>query len=234
MKKNKGFGALAAIFAIVLFVYILLFALVPFQKSTATWIVFVFSIISIASGFFVIKYAFNDEGDLKSKIYGVPIARIGILYPCIQVAFSFVFFAVGAFASVPYWIVLLLSVILLAAAAIGVIATSAAKTVIEDAESKIENVTGKVKLFNLNIGSIVNLSNDEEVKKELSKLSEAFRFSDPVSSEETEEIEAKIETELDELRILSGKDEKEKTLEKIKEVSNLLSERNRLCKAFKK
>ncbi|MBE6910979.1 MAG: hypothetical protein E7473_00465 [Ruminococcaceae bacterium] len=231
MKKNDTNVAL--IFGITLFIFALAFIIIPFPKNATSWISFSFVVVSMAAGFGIIKYAFSGEETLKSKFYGVPIAKIGIVYPCAQIIICVILSAIAAFVELPYWIPVLLSVVLLGAAAIGVIATSAVKVVLEEREAEEREVTKKVKLYNLDISYVVDVCKDMELKKDLTKLAEDFRYSDPVSSEATEEIEQRLTDELADLRTLVEANSKQEAMEEINKISILLSERNRICKAFK-
>lgn len=229
-KKNKS---AIAVFAIVAFVYAFCFCIIPFPKNAASWISFAFTIISVVAGLGITTYAFKDGNSLVSKIYGFPVFRIGYLYIALQFILGLIICLVAAFVAVPYWVALVISVILLALAAIGVIATDNTRDIIEEIEAETERVTKPTKLFNLDIQAIVDICSDEAVKKELEKLAEAIKYSDPVSSEATEETEDAIFEQIDVLRV-KVKENSDDTLAQITKVTNLLNERNRICKAFKK
>jgi len=64
------------------------------------------------------------------------------------------------------------------------------------------------------------------MKKSLDDLAEAFRFSDPVSSDATQKLEMKLEVLLDELQ-------ENCTADMAKKIENVLKERNQLCKLNK-
>lgn len=74
---------------------------------------------------------------------------------------------------------------------------------------------------------------EPSVKKELEKLAESFRFSDPVSSDATEEIENTIMEKLENLKISISSSDSDENIAKITELKNLLAERNRICKVSK-
>lgn len=61
----------------------------------------VFSVISIAAGAGIAIYAFRNSDDLKSKVYGFPILRIAMMYPVIQIVFTFIICIIGLLANVP-------------------------------------------------------------------------------------------------------------------------------------
>ena len=112
VELNKKSKSVIAVFSIVAFVYALCFIIIPFSKNAASWIEFAFTLISIIAGFGVFAYAFGKGETLVSKIYGFPIFRIGYLYIAIQFVLGVLICLVAAFVNVPYWVALVLSVIL--------------------------------------------------------------------------------------------------------------------------
>ena len=141
---------------------------------------------------------------------------------------------IAAFVAVPYWVSLLLSIILLGAAGIGVIATDNTRDAIQNIDNEVERVTKATKIFKLDIATIIDICEDAEVSKELNKLAEELKYSDPVSSEATEETETLLLEEIRILRSFVEADDKENALKQTRKTINLLAERNRICKAFKK
>lgn len=234
IKLNKKSISMIAVYAIILVVYILVFCLVPFPKIAASYISFAFTIVSILASFGITAFAFKDDDAVVSKIYGFPVFRIGYLYVAVQFIVGVIICIIASFVAVPYWVAFLISIILLGAAGIGVIATDNTRDAIINVDNQVERVTKAVKIFKLDIAAVVDLCDDTDVKKELNKLSDDMKYSDPVSSEATEETEAQL---LEEIRILRGfveSNDKENSLKQIRKTSNLLAERNRICKAFKK
>lgn len=229
-KKEKS---VLLIYGIIAFICILAFLIIPFPKSASSWLALFFLLVSFAGSLYTMKLAFGKGDKLLSKIYGVPVFRVSVYHVAAQAIFSFAICVIASFIRVPYWITLLVSVILLGAAAIGVILTDNARDIIEDTENKDARDTKKVTLFKIDIAGIVDRCKDETAKKELEKLSEAFRYSDPVSGEATKEFEDKITEELEELKKEVAENDVEDIIEKANEISNLLAERNRVCKAFK-
>lgn len=230
---NKKSKSMIAVYGVLVLIYLIAFVVIPFPKNAASWISFVFTLISLAVSFGIISSVLKKEGDLKSKFYGFPILKIGYLYPIVQLILGIVICGIVAFVAVPYWIALVLSLVLLAVAIIGVIAADNVRDIIEENEAQIERTTKATKLFNLNISSALDLCAEPTVKKELEKLAEAFRFSDPVSNEATEEIENIIMGKLEKLKIQITSSSSDENIEKITELKNLLLERNRICKATK-
>ena len=233
MNLGKKSKSVIAIYAIILVVYIIGFLIIPFNKVAASWISFAFTIIAIAASLFVFNQAFNSKETLVSKIYGYPIFRVGAVYALAQLAIGIVICAIGAFVAVPYWVALLLSIIMLGAAAIGVIITDNTRDLVEHVDETVKVDTEVVTNFQINIAGVVDCCEDSNLKSELEKLNDAFRFSDPVSNAKTKEAEDKINVLLNELKANVESNNVSEATALVKKITNALAERNRICKASK-
>ena len=119
MKMNKTAKGMIAIHAIIAVVFALLYLIIPFKKPAASVISLVFSLLSLTASCVVCLRAMNKDDKLMSKFYGVPLMRIGMLYASAQMVVSIVIFAICAFVTVPYWVALVLAILLLGLAGIG-------------------------------------------------------------------------------------------------------------------
>jgi len=131
MKFDKKSKSVIAVHAIFLFVYIISFLIIPFKKIAASWLSFVFTIVAIVGSLFIFKLAFSTKETIVSKIYGYPIFRIGLIHALTQLALGIIICVISAFVAVPYWISLIISVILLGATGIGVIVTENSRDFVE-------------------------------------------------------------------------------------------------------
>lgn len=227
-KKTKSFLTVGAI---LLVLYCVLYLLIPFPKTAAYWIEFAFSLIAVIAGFAICQYAVKNDG-IKSKFYGFPLLRIGMLYITVQLILSFVVAVIGFFADIPVWIPIVLSVIILGVSAIGAIGIDTARDIIEEQERHDEAVTKTMRTFRLDTRYIVDLCNDPELKKSLEKLAEKFKYSDPVSNEALVDVEEKLKQEVKALEEAVNTD-KELAKKKIDNITVLLADRNRRCKEYK-
>jgi len=233
-QNRKSLTSVLAGSAIAVFLYVFCFLIIPFDKNEASWIAFGFTLLSFFAGFGIFALAFKNAETAVSKVYGFPILRVGLIYIIAQLILGVIICFIAAFADLEYWVPLLLSVILLGLAGIGVISTNATRNEIENLEAETERVTRPTKIFNLNIQAIIDMCTSEPLKKELLKLAEEIKYSDPVSSDATLNIENALLGEINALRNLVQQNAVEAALYQITRVTNLLNERNRVCKAFKK
>lgn len=234
MNMNKKNKSIIAVYGILAFIYLIAFVIIPFPKNAASWISFVFTLVSFVLSLGVSLYIFGKDDEMTSKFYGFPIFKIAYMYPLVQFAVGLLICIIAAFVAVPYWVALILSLIILGASSIGVIATDNARDIVEQTEAESERVTKATKMFNLNIASVLDLCTEPSVKIELEKLAESFRFSDPVSSDATEDIESTIMEKLENLKISISSSDSDENIAKITELKNLLAERNRICKMNKR
>ncbi len=231
---NKQTRSLVGVRALVAVIYILGFAIVPFPKDTITvWVAFMFSLFSLAAGIYTSLEAFGKNGPLLSRIYGFPIYKLGTAYAAVQLFFSVVVYALSAFMALPYWIVLLLSAAFLVCAAIGFLAADNARDIVEQLDTEAASSTNTIELFQRSIADMVSSVEDGTLKTELEALAEELRYSDPVSSEATKELDARLADKITALRETLPIILAEKSSEQVAEIRKLLKERNRICKASK-
>lgn len=234
MKLTKRKKSVIIIYSIATIVFLILTIGIPFAKPAASWMMFAFSIVSLAGGCGITLFAFSKSEELKSKFYGYPVFRIGSLYTIIQLALTVLIYIIGAFVNIPYWVGLVLSVLVAGLASIGVITVDNARDYVEETEEKIVFATKTIKKFNVDIADILGMCKDEAAYLPLKKLVERFKYSDIVSNDETAAIEEKIKLEIEELRAIISSEETDKIIAKIDVISNLLSTRNALCEQGKK
>ena len=79
---------LAAILAIVAVVFTVAVFLIPFPKDGVFWIAYAAEIIALALQILFFKAAFDNDEELKSKVLGFPVIRVGYLYLGIQTVVS--------------------------------------------------------------------------------------------------------------------------------------------------
>lgn len=233
-KMNKRQKSLLEVYLIVLIAFVVVFLVIPFCRNTAVIMQFFFGIVAICLGYGITCYAFKNTDTVKSKFYGMPVAYIGWIYTGIQIVFSFLIFIVNLFIKMPAWIGVVISIILLAATLIGVIGAESAREMIEDIDNKEEIITKTIKSFRLDIASLCDDCNDENVKEHLVKLADKLQYSDPVSSETLADIEYRITQGIKELIFLVEKSDYANAVEKIKIVERMVDDRNRRCKAEKR
>ena len=231
MKKNTT--RWWVILAVLLVVYNVIVFAVPFPKNAVFFVSWLFTLAAIGMQVYVVRTAFYRGEGVKSKFYGWPIARFGVMYLAVQLALGLVFMALGFTLAVPVWLPLVLYIILLGVLAVGLIASDAMRAEIVRQDTALKRDVTCMRTLQSKAASMIQLAHDEQTRKLLEKFAEELRFSDPVSSASLRDIEADLTACVDELhQALTDGDEASIPLLERKAVS-VLMERNRLCKLNK-
>lgn len=219
----RGYVILAVLFIVF---SVIAFA-APFSMTAVFWMAYIFAVISIAYQIYVFKISFSEDGDVKSKFYGFPIAKIGIVYLAIQIVASIVEMILASI--IPVWVALIINVVIVALAVIGCIAAETVRDEIfrQDIQLK-KDVTAMRNLQSVS-ASMVGLCNDAEIKVLVQKIADEFRYSDPISSSQTKDAEADLQNQINEMQkaIIDGDYQVAKEFGH--KILTGLAERNRLC-----
>ena len=220
------------VMAIVLIVFSVIAFALPFKMNSLFWLSYLFGILAIVVQVYVLKIAFHGTDSVKSKLYGFPIAQIGIIYMTVQLALSLIFIALAEVA--PIWIAVILYVLALAAAAIGFIGADAMRDEIERQDVKMEKDTSCIITLRSLVYPLAGKCADADAIDALKELADEFRYSDPVSNATLKTIEVKLDTAVAKLQEIVSTGKTEEIKSECKKVSELLTERNRLCRLNKR
>lgn len=219
------------VLAVVFVVFTVAAFAIPFRKTGVFWLSYVFGVVAIAAQIYVLQVAFTGQKSLRSKFYGFPIARVGVVYLVVQLVLSLVCMALAAI--LPIWAVVLADVVVLGAAAVGFVATDAMREEIQRQDTVLKKDVSAMRAMQSMSRSLVSQCGDPSLRAELEKLSEALRYSDPVSSDALVEIEAELKGLLDEAQKAIVEQEYEAAGTLCRQAMGVLNERNRLCKLNK-
>lgn len=233
MRFTRSTKRVAIVLAIVLAVFCIIAFVIPFPRNGLFWTGFVFGLIAILSQVPVFMITFRGADSARSKFYGMPIARIGVIYIVAQLIFSLIAMFLSWNCVIPVWPFVLVSMLMLGAVALGTIAADATREEIVRQDNQIKrNVSKMRELQSLGV-SLASRCEDQTAAEELQKLSDALRYSDPVSSAATAESEAELKRLLDELQSALLDGDTTGIIGLCKQTQNVLAERNRICKLNK-
>lgn len=225
MSKNKWRGyiilaVLWAVFSVVAFS-------VPFVKTPVFWLAYVFAVIAIVYQIYVFRISFGDGGSVQSKLYGFPIARVGVIYLIVQLLVSLAEMVLAAF--IPAWAVVILNVLPIAFAVVGCIAADIVRDEIARQDTQLKRDVSNMRALQSMSAALVGQCNDADLKETMQNVADEFQFSDPVSSEQTKDLEQELQNQMNEIqkalvdsdltavKVLCGK------------ILGSLAERNRIC-----
>ncbi len=230
MKKNSVRWWI--VLAVILVVYNVIVFAIPLERSAVFFLSWVFTMISIGAQVYVIHTAFYQGEAIKSKFYGWPIAKIGATYLVAQIVLGLLFMVLGH--KISLWIPIILYVVLLGMTIVGFIAADAIRDEVERQDTKLKKDVTCMQMLQSQATSMIQLTQESQVRQALEKFSEDLRFSDPVSSEALENIETDLTACVEELYHAVTDEDYENTLVLIQKAETVLMERNRLCKLGKR
>lgn len=229
MKKGTVFSCL--FLAVLLAVYHVIVFLVPFTRTPVFWTSYGFTLMAFAIAAVSFYLAFlHDGATIKSRLYGFPVARIGVIYLAVQVVACFIFIIVGRW--VPLWVVLVIYILMMGAAALGLITTEAVAEEINRQDGAVKARVSFMKSLQVKMNSVL-ASCDASVSGEVKKVADELRYSDPTSSRDTAKAEAELSALIDELSqaVSAANNESVRTI--CRKCHVVLMERNQLCKLSK-
>ena len=172
MSFNKNQIRSIVTVVVIFAVYNVLSFVLPFKHTGIFWIGYSFGLVSLIVSLMIFALAFGKDGTAKSRFYGFPIARIGVLYSAAQVPLSFLTMALAGMAGIPLWPFVLVFILILGAAVLGTVATDATRDEIVRQDIKLAKDVSVIRALRSLGNSLVAQCADDGAKKELKKLSD--------------------------------------------------------------
>lgn len=229
MKKNAL--RMGILVAVVLVAFSVIAFAMPFSKNAVFWISYYFGVIAVGAQCYTLYQTFFKESAAKSRLYGLPIIRIGLIYMVVQLLISLIFMAAADLS--PVWLPVVVDILVLGAAVSGFVAADVVKDEIHRQEQAIKRDTAPMRELQSQVRILAGQCEDAQLRADVSRLSEALQYSDPVSSEALAEIEQELAENVSELQkaVMEGEASAARAL--CQRTMNVLAERNRLCKQNK-
>lgn len=197
--------------------------------GSSFWVGYAFITIAFIGNLICSFLFFKEEN--KSKMF--------LNIPIIQLAYSalIVSLIVGAVAmavpQIPYWIGVIVDVLVLAFYAIAIVKASAAANIVHDVEQKVKAQTFFIKSLTVDADSLMARANNDEVKAETKKVYEAIRYSDPMSNDALASIENQIQNEFNAFADAVKSNDIDIAKSSSNELVILINDRNKKCKLLK-
>lgn len=199
---------------------------------------------SVGSSFWV-GYAFITIAFIGNLICGLLFfkeenkGKVFLNIPIINLAYSalIVSLIVGAVAmavpQIPYWIGVIVDVLVLAFYAIAIVKASAAANIVHDVEQKVKTQTFFVKSLTVDADSLMARASSDEMKAETKKVYEAIRYSDPMSNDALASIENQIQNEFNVFADAVKSNDIDLAKSSANELVVLINDLNKKCKLLK-
>lgn len=226
--KKIGLAIPLTVLGIALF-SVIAFA-VPFHHGINFWLGYGFGLFSILFLGLITYMSNSAKKPLQSRFYGWQLMGVAGIYTVIQVVFSLLLFAIPM---LPTWLGVVVCSALLILALGGSITTQSSNNTIEKLDSEVKGKVFYIRSLETDIGGIAAKCSDPSLKKELEKLREIIRYSDPMSSPRLASLEESIQERCNYLGELVTRQDYNSALAAAQQIGRLLIERNEKCKLLK-
>lgn len=194
---------------------------------------YIFTLIAILGQLYPLYLAFYKSKNLASRVYGLPIVKVGVIYLVLQVIAMLALTITNAFVPVPVWIAILVQVIILGFGIIGVFVKESYAETVTALDSEQKANTRFLDDLKSNAKSLARRFNYEPLKRQFNDLVDLILYSDPVSNADLEDIETRITDKFDELSTNYKANNYVDVANNINELNDLMEERNSLVKRYK-
>ena len=222
-------------FAMMTVLTVLLYAMITliiagFDGKAQFWISFTFAMISFPLAYFIAYLSVSSAKRLSYWLFSLPIIRWCVIYVVLALVMSTTFMLVP---KISWKIVLLPQFLLPILFMVIVVPCFAQREHVATVQKETVQKVSYMRLMYAKLTALLPRTEDAAVKKELEKVIDQVRHSDPMSADTLEPLEEKISAYVDQLDTLIRTAQWEAAAPVVKEISMLMVERNQLSVASK-
>lgn len=197
--------------------------------GSSFWVGYAFITIAFIGNLICSFLFFKEEN--KGKVFlNIPIIHLAYSALIVSLIVGAVAMAVP---QIPYWIGVIVDVLVLAFYAIAIVKVSAAANIVNDVEQKVKVQTFFIRSLTTDADSLMASANSDEMKAETKKVYEAIRYSDPMSNNALASIENQIQNEFNAFADAVKNNDIDLAKSSANELVILINDRNKKCKLLK-
>ena len=200
------------------------------NAGASFWIAYTFITLVFCGNLGCSALFFKEENENKTFL------KLSVMhYAFCALAVSLIVGTIAmAIPQIPYWVGIVIDVLVLAFYAIAITKAVAAADIINTVEQKVSEKTAYIRRLTLDAKSLVSDAKLDETKKLAKNVYEAIRFSDPMSTPQLNEIETRIGNEFAAFSEAVKNDDFDLATTSSEELISLVNERNNKCVKIKK
>lgn len=226
MKKKlnvKQYITISVIFAAVFAIYNIIVLLLVGEKNNIFWISYGFMCAAFAVDVGVTIFSFKSL-DTEAVFMGIPLLSFSVFYFFAELFASSVFMLfrnhAGVKLTVSIQVIMLLIYIIFAALAL------LSRDAVQGIEKDIKTKTAGIKNLSVDVKILEDQCKDSELKGELHKISEAIRYSDPMTTDAVSQLDELIKSKVTELKFQCDSNNKAAAIQVCRQLDSHISERN--------
>lgn len=197
--------------------------------DSSFWVGYVFITIAFIGNMICSFLFFKEEN--KGKVFlNIPIIQLAYSALIVSLIVGTVAMAVP---QIPYWVAIIVDVLVIAFYAIAIVKASAAADIVNNVEQKVKAQAFFIKSFTVDADSLIARASSDEMKAETKKVYEAIRYSDPMSDDALVNIESQIQNEFNVFSDAVKNNDIDLAKSSANELIFLINARNKKCKLLK-
>lgn len=228
MIKKETFIFTSIITALVVLAFSLIYFLVPFPiKDYACHVVnYVVTLIGAITFIIFFLLGMKKKKGVMDFVLRLPLIKFTIVLEILNLLFSVIQLVVNAFIPVPFYVPLFVVIFELIIFLLLFATKKQNIRHIEKNDDIKKEAIHTIKELRTKSLTILSLCKDDVSKKNVSMVVDKLKFSDPVSNDQTSEMEARINESLSKLQeeVIQGKQ-----INSVTEIINLIEIRNAQC-----
>lgn len=197
--------------------------------GSSFWVGYAFITIAFI-GNLICSFLFFKEENKGKAFLNIPIIHLAYSALIVSLIVGAVAMAVP---QIPYWIGIIIDVLVLAFYAIAIVKASAAADIVNDVEQKVKTQTFFIKSLIVDAESLIAGANNDKIKVEAKKVYETIRYSDPMSNDALASIENQIQNEFNAFADAVKNNDIYLAKSSANELVVLIHDRNKKCKLLK-
>lgn len=193
------------------------------------WVGYIFITI-VFIGNLVCSFLFFKEENIDKIFLKLPIIYIAYIALIVSLIAGAIAMAIPV---IPYWVGIVVDVVILAVYAIAIVQTNTAADVVSEIDDRVKAQTFFIHSLTVDAQTLMSFAQSDDVKTECKKVYESIRYSDPMSNDALAEIESQIQNEFNTFDDAVKKDNTELVKNSANEIIALINKRNSQCKVLK-
>lgn len=226
---KKGYGFFFVCWLVVLTIFNIISFAVPLEKNVIFWAVY--SAITISFIFNLVCAIIALSPQKLNKVFlNIPLLNVSITGIAVTFIFGLICLLIPG---IPNWLAILICALVVLFNILSIVKAGAWSILVSSKEEKDKIQTAFLTNLKSEAGSLKLVARSAEAKKECDMLFDCIRYSDPMSTPELKEVETQISLKFSLFSEAVKNDNKQKISEYATELSNLIKERNQMCKRNK-
>ena len=202
----------------------------PFTHNVTFWVCYAFIWVAVLATVGVSYYIYSTGRSLTSALYRTSVVAIAIGYLAAASILSLVLMFVGV---APTWLAVVLHVVLLGVCLLGALGGDAGARIVDAGDATTAAQTSFMHALNTQSQMALAVPCDDATKKRLAQLAESIRYSDPVSSPATAQMEEQLVGLMTQVNMMLANGDTAGAMDLCDKVQVFLDQRNLICKNAK-